>query len=232
MFINHVLEIELKTDSMKQNFVIPFLFFGLLQLSITISSAQDSAVRPVPPAAQAQVKVTDPSLSGQYREMLMRSRTQEGYKLVNPTRLTNLWNNTMDTLRAERRKRMDAEQKLSAGLQSVNGLKDSLERSKEMLDKSEAMVDQMSLLGIPVNKTVYNSIMWGAVLLLTLAVVILVFQTARYRREAVYRVKLFEELSAEYQTHKIKANEREKKLARELQDERNKLDELTNRDKL
>lgn len=167
-------------------------------------------------------------LPTQYNDMLMRSRTQEGYKVINPNRLTALWKNTMDTLNTERKKRMEAEKKLTAALHSSSSMRDSLDRHQEVLDQTQDRINEISFLGIPVDKSLYNSIMWGAVVILLLAVVISVFQSSRYRKEATYRIKLFEELSGEFQTYKTKANEREKKLARELQDERNKLDELLN----
>jgi hypothetical protein len=40
---------------------------------------------------------------------------------------------------------------------------------------------------------------------------------------------LYNELDEEYKAYKVKSNEKEKKLARELQTERNKLDELLGR---
>ncbi|MGX5687329.1 hypothetical protein [Arcticibacter tournemirensis] len=214
---------------MTRNFAVPLFLSVLMLVNVTSLSAQDTTGKRVTPVTQAPVKLADPSLNGQYRDMLMRSRTQEGYKLVNPFRLTTLWKNTMDTLRAEKRKRIEAEQKLSSGMAGMSAMKDSLSKNKESLDQSLEMVNSISLFGIPVEKTVYNLVMWGLVLLLALALTIIVFLMGKYKREASYRIKLFEELSSEFQTYKIKANDREKKLARELQDERNKLDELSNR---
>ncbi len=216
---------------MARNFVLHlFLTASLLSVYHNSSSAQDTTANKAPLVVKMPAKIADPSLNGQYRDMLMRSRTQEGYKLINPYRLTTLWNNTLDSLNTEKRKRIEAEQKLSRGIKSINSIKDSLSQNQATLDQSKTLVNQISLFGIPIDKSVYNYVMGGVVIVLILALLILLFQSSRYRKEAVYRVKLFEELSGEFQTYKIKANEREKKLARELQDERNKLDDLTNRD--
>ena len=46
---------------------------------------------------------------------------------------------------------------------------------------------------------------------------------------AKYRTELYDEISNEYQSYKSRTNEKEKKLARELQDERNKLEEYKTR---
>ena len=48
------------------------------------------------------------------------------------------------------------------------------------------------------------------------------------KKEATYRIGLFDDLSKEFQSHKLKSNEKEKKLSRELQTERNRLEELLN----
>ena len=54
---------------------------------------------------------------------------------------------------------------------------------------------------------------------------IVIARSGLHSREATYRTKLYTELEEEYKTFKAKANEKEKKLARELQTERNKLDD-------
>ena len=61
------------------------------------------------------------------------------------------------------------------------------------------------------------------------SLIVVISRSAAYRREAKHRTELYSELEEEYKTFKTKANDKEKKLARELQTERNKLDELLGR---
>lgn len=158
----------------------------------------------------------------------MRSRTQEGYKLVNPFRLTNLWKNTMDSLRAEKKARREAQAKLSNSAGSIQAMTDSLQKNQQELEKSMTEINSIFILGMPVAKSLYNTIMWGLVIILGIALAAITMLMGKHKNEANYRIKLFEELTAEFQSYKAKANEREKKLARELQDERNKLDDMNN----
>lgn len=176
--------------------------------------------------AQDTTKVANQTLNMQYTEMLRKSRNMDGYKLINPNRLSAFWKSTADTLRKERRSLAEARTKVNTLSSSLESLKDNLSSNEKELAESTTKVNQVSFLGFPMDKATYNMIMWGAVILLAIALTICVIQSTRARIEARYRVKLFEELSTEFQTYKVKANEREKKLARELQDERNKLDEL------
>ena len=68
--------------------------------------------------------------------------------------------------------------------------------------------------------------MWGLVVILVVVAVVLISRSAVYRNEAKYRTQLYTEIEEDFKNYKVKANEKEKKLARELQTERNKLDEL------
>lgn len=176
--------------------------------------------------AQDTTRVENPTLQYQYSDMLRKSRNMDGYKLVNPNRLNNFWRSANDTLRKERRMLSEAQAKLNTLSSSVGTLKNSLSSNEQALAESTAKLNQVSFLGVPIEKSTYNLIMWGAVLILGIALLVTIFQSLGARKEARYRTQLFEELTNEFQTYKVKANEREKKLARELQDERNKLDDL------
>ena len=91
------------------------------------------------------------------------------------------------------------------------------------------MVDEISMLGISINKGTYNWIMWGLVLFLGAAFAFILFQSFSLRKEARYRSNLYSDLSEEFQAYKTKCNDKEKKLARELQTEKNRIDELLRR---
>ena len=71
--------------------------------------------------------------------------------------------------------------------------------------------------------------MWGLVVFFGVIAFAVIARSAGYRREATYRTQLYTELEEEFKTFKTKANDKEKKLARELQTERNKLDDLLGR---
>lgn len=232
--------VSFKPDDMKLKNYSSILFAALL-FSSSVAFAQDSThhgatAKPIASAATTTQPIAsrppvDQSLQGQYQEMLMRSRSQEGYKLVNPYRLTTLWKNTMDTLSKERKLRKEAQGKLNGSASSIQAMTDSLAKNQTALEHSLTEINSIYILGMPVAKTAYNTIMWGLVILLAVAVAVIAAMMGKYKHEASYRIKLFEELQEEFQTYKSKANEREKKLARELQDERNKLDDLLNGNK-
>jgi hypothetical protein len=195
--------------------LIPIL---LLFTAVTSSSAQDS------------LATVDKSLAGQYREIIQKSKNNaQGFKIVNPARLSSFNKSFSDSLRQTRRNLTEAQNKIAAQSKTISSLQGDVSTKDKSLAESRARVDDISLLGISVSKSTYNWIMWGLVILLGAGFAFVLFQSGGYRKEARYRIKLFSELSDEFQQFKTKSNDKEKRLARELQTEKNRVDELLKR---
>ncbi|MFD0793340.1 hypothetical protein ACFQZX_06900 [Mucilaginibacter litoreus] len=174
----------------------------------------------VPPAPKPEA---DKSLRGQYKYLLTKV-----YNYQQPL-VAALFKNYTDTLNATRKQLKQAQETLAKQTKAIDTLKASASSKDQSLAESQAKVDEVSLLGIPLTKATYNWIMWGLVIGFGVIAIIVIARSGTYSREAKYRVKLYNELDEEYRNYKAKANEKEKKLARELQTERNKLDELMGR---
>ncbi len=168
----------------------------------------------------------DPSLLGQYQLILNKSKTLNGYKLINPNRLSQFFQSVKDTLRTERKELSLANQKIAGLQKGVSGLKSEMAGTETSLAATNAKMDEISFLGVSFSKSNYNITVWTIILILALLLTLVFFRSAKNVNEAKYRTGLYNEVSQEYQAYKTKANEKEKKLARELQDERNRLEEL------
>ena len=182
--------------------------------------------------AQQSAKDTvnaDPSLRGQYQSILSKSKNLNGFKVVNPARLNTFWKNVNDTLRAERKQLPALRKQIAEEQKTIADLRAQLSGKESALNSSKQKLDEISFMGISFSKGSYNTMVWTIILMLALALIIIIVRSAKLLHEAKYRSSLYEEISAEYQSYKVKANEKEKKLARELQDERNKLDEYKSR---
>ena len=207
------------------NRILPLLIFLFLAASIGQSTAQ--IVKKADTLQKA--RVIDPSLKGQYESLLYRSKSYYGAKLIVPGRLTAFYQNVADSIRKERAGSKNAFIKIREQAKTIDTLNSQIKGNESSLANSNAKLDQISFLGIPFSKSAYNTIVWSIIIVLALALAFVVIRSAKNISEAKYRTELYDEVSKEYQTFKVKANEKEKKLARELQDERNKLDELKNR---
>ena len=175
------------------------------------------------------VKNTDFSLNGQYQFMLSRSKSINGYKLINPVRLSGVWKSASDTLNKERIELKTAKAKLAEQEKTISGLQSEINGQQNTLSTSNAKMDEISFLGMAFEKSTYHIIVWSIILVLGLALLIVIVRSAKNIMEAKHRTQLYDEISAEYQAFKGKSNEQQRKLARELQDERNIVEELKNR---
>jgi hypothetical protein len=207
------------------NRILPLLIFIFLG-TLTVQSTAQIVKRT---DTLQKVRVVDPSLKGQYESLLYRSKSYYGAKLIVPGRLTAFYQNVADSIRKERAGSKNALLKIKQQAKTIDTLNSQIKGNESSLASSNAKLDEISFLGIPFSKSAYNTIVWSIIIVLALALAFVVIRSAKNISEAKYRTELYEEVSKEYQTFKVKANEKEKKLARELQDERNKLDELKNR---
>ncbi|MDB5087415.1 MAG: hypothetical protein JWR09_1409 [Mucilaginibacter sp.] len=175
------------------------------------------------PTKEDTILMRDKSISGQYKYLLTKT-----YHIQEPF-ITSFYKNLKDTINVERRKRQEAETKLAAQTKTTGDLQTNVAEKEKSLAQSNARVNSVNFLGIYIDKSVYNLIMWGLVIALGATAAIVIARSGSHSREARYRINLYNELEEEFKTYKAKANEKEKKLARELQTERNKVDELMGR---
>ena len=176
---------------------------------------------PAKPDSNAPATTTDKSLKGQYVYLLTKL-----YHYQQPFAYA-FWKNASDTIKLYRQIQKAANGKITLQNKVIDSLKSEITGKDEALS---AKVEEVNLVGIQKSLLVYNLIVWGLVIAFALTALIVISSSASFRNEAKYRTNLYGELEDEFKAFKSKANEREKKLARELQTERNKLDELLGRD--
>ncbi|GAA4095658.1 hypothetical protein [Mucilaginibacter panaciglaebae] len=193
--------------------------------SIKKAASTSSTVATTTPVTQADTQPAatapkvDKSLYGQYQYLLTKV-----YNYQRPF-VDAIWKNYTDTLRGVHNQLKAANDKITEQAKTITGLQADVAAKEQALTQT----DSISFLGIDLTKSSYNLIMWGLVLVIGAIAAIVIARTGSSRKEAIYRITLYNELEEEFKTFKAKANEKEKKLARELQTERNKLDELTGR---
>lgn len=166
-----------------------------------------------------QPVVIDKSLNAQYQDLLTKV-----YGYQKPF-VSALWKNVTDTLNSGRRKLIEAKATIAKQTQIITQQQIDITTKDETIATS----DTIDVFGISAAKTTYNLVMWGLVIVAVAIAAIVIARSGSNKREATYRTQLYNELEEEFKTYKAKANEKEKKLARELQTERNKVDELMGR---
>jgi preprotein translocase subunit SecF len=165
-------------------------------------------------------------LKDRYQVMKTNSQTYEDYKVIKEFILDGFWKIAVDTINRK-------ETQLAAVRQKVTDLQAELATSHQQLAEQKASVEgitfdseHISVLGVHFGK--------GMFLLITLVVVaalvtIIVGVTARLKMlqaSVKDKAQVADSLTHEFEEYKRKALERQTKLSRELQNERNKLVEL------
>lgn len=84
----------------------------------------------------------------------------------------------------------------------------------------------ISVLGIDFTKTFFTSMVGILLLLAALAVAVIVYYMKVMRRELAEKEDLANTINHEFEEYRRRAMEKQTKLSRELQNERNKLQEL------
>lgn len=157
-----------------------------------------------------------------FSNLIENSNDYQGYKVVDYNELVNLKNKTaqyFSTLSDEivtQRNTIDQQQ------DQIAQLREDLENTKQELERVNAEKDAITFLGMPFSKGSYMSLMWGIIGLLVLALLFFIY---RYKQSHAHTVEARNKLHStekEFDAYREKALEKEQRLGRQLQDERNK----------
>lgn len=197
---------------------------------ITLPKTNSTKILPLNPGQTAQPRQavaapvavsTDKSLGGQYQFIIGKV-----FSYQRPM-IDVFYKSVQDSLRIQHGALAAIKAKLAAQTKTLTALQTDVNSKEESLNTTNAQVNSINFLGTPVAKTTYNTIMWGLVIVFGILAATVIFLSGSARREAHYRTKLYNELEEEYKGYKTKANDKEKKLSRDLQTVRNKLEEIT-----
>ena len=162
------------------------------------------------------------TIESQFDYMYKKSPKWEDYRSVKTNNLFKFKNNVIDSLKQARKIYAESQNVVSAQKTEIDSLNVKLEATKGNLMAVTEEKDSIKLLGIPMSKTGYNTILWTIIAALT---GLLLFFIGKFKRSNTITVdakKAKAEIEEEYESHRQRSIEREQKLRRELQDELNK----------
>jgi cell division protein FtsL len=160
-------------------------------------------------------QVPDTSLAKQYEEVVIKSGSYKVYKNIRKTKIEQLWKNVTDSLQKEKKIAADSKAQLQKGLAEIPLLQAEIQELKS----SNSPLKKLSNVNT-------STILWILVILFGAGMVFVIYRSRSTVQEVKDQQERYEELSIEFREYKSKAAEKERKLARELQDERNLVDEL------
>ena len=110
--------------------------------------------------------------------------------------------------------------------ETVKGLKSELSSSKNKLTEIQNQKDEILFLGFSFTKSNYQIMAWSIIILLILLVLFLIFQYKRSHLLTKEAKQSLKNLDADYENYKRVSLEKQQKLGRQLQDEKNKNQKL------
>ncbi|RXG15540.1 hypothetical protein DSM03_102229 [Leeuwenhoekiella aestuarii] len=188
--------------------------FILLLFVIAGANAQDD-----------QNQTTEPkvnTISQQFENLLENSNNYQDYKVVKQNSLLKLKSNAADSISGLKEQINTLQEQINSQQAKVSELNNSLEETENTLENTRAEKDSIFFLGIPMSKGGYMGMMWGIVAVLALALIFFIFRFKGSNAHTQEARKKLADVETEYEEYRKKALEKEQKMGRLLQDERNK----------
>jgi hypothetical protein len=177
------------------------------------------------PGAEALAK-DNKTLHERYVILKEKSQTFKDYKVIKETVFDGMWVVISDSLKASKRNMNQAKLSIAALDSSLAKIKIQLQEKQDSMKEVEHASTHITILGIDFKKSVFGTMIAIVLLGLLAFIGVLIARLKVIHKSYREKADTVEEISHEYEDFKRKAMEKQTKLSRELQDERNKLQQM------
>lgn len=177
------------------------------------------------PAAKA-VEAGQATLNERFELMKDGSQTYESYKVIKANILDQFWKMTMDSLIKEKQNFAAARAEITAMQSKVKSTLDSLQTERASIQDVVFDSEHINVIGIPFGKSIFLILVAAIVGGLIFFSVGLVTRMKMLNSLVKEKTLIADSITNEFEDFKKRAMEKQTKLSRELQNERNKLQEL------
>ena len=162
------------------------------------------------------------SIDNQFDKIYKKATNYKNYIVILKEQYLNLKSNVLDSLKDSKRLVLEIENRLHTKNSTLKKTKEQLVSAEFNLKEVIQKANSMTFMGVQLNKTSYNLLLWLLIIFLTSTSVyfILKFKKSMTITKEAQRVLLENEKALEI--HQKKSLVREQKLRRQLQDEINK----------
>lgn len=188
-----------------------FLLFFLLS-SVSLFSQEEE---PSPTLEQG-------NLEGQFDYLYKKSGKYQEYKVVKITSFNKLKANVLDSLQLLNKQIVESDKVIKSQLDEIKSLKDNLKTTNDNLIEITNEKDKITGFGIPMTKSLYNTIMYALIFGLLGLLLFFIYRFNESNKVTKLAQKNLAETEEEFENYKRVSIEREQKVRRELQDELNK----------
>mgnify|MGYP001161044437 FL=1 len=172
--------------------------------------------------AQTDSLKTDTPIQDEFTSLIKESNNYQGYKVVDYDKLIELRNTTRSYITELKEEIVVQKNTVDQQNDEIQQLKADLDSTQQDLQRVTEEKDALMFLGMPFSKGGYKAMMWGIVGALVVILLIIFFRYKSSHAATKDAQQKLDETEKEFDTYRSKALEKEQRLGRMLQDERNK----------
>ena len=166
------------------------------------------------------------TLRERYLVMKTKSQNYQDYKVIKENLLDAWWKIVIDSVQAKQAAIRAANANVVKLQNEVNENKQALAAKEASMQEVEYASSHIKVLGINFDKGFFAGMVGVIILGLALTIAVVLYMLKAIRNTLKEKADLANAISSEYEEYKRKAMDKQTKLSRELQNERNKLMEL------
>jgi len=175
--------------------------------------------------AQDSISKTNP-IQQEFQELIESSNNYQEYKVVNYDDLIDLRDNTNDYIQELKDQITVGKNTADQQEEEIANLEGELKTTQQNLQKVTEEKDNIVFLGMPLTKGTYMAMMWGIVAILILALLFFIYKFKNSNAVTKEAKKRLDDTERDFDDYKKKALEKEQRLGRLLQDEKNKVNRM------
>ncbi len=166
------------------------------------------------------------TLQEQFNDIYKNSESYNEYKVIKGTRLKSFWKVVDDSLNLYRAGIGEKAAMMQNQIKKNKALQARIEELEASLESSTYNTDRITIFGISLKKNVYNWIVWLLIAGLTVVTFYALSGILLLKRTSNARKKESNDLVEEFEEYRKKSYDAKIKMGRELQDERNLVEDL------
>jgi len=188
------------------------IFLALITFSFFICTSHAQEV------SEETGSLNSGTISSQFDYLNQISNNFQEYKVVKKTNLDKIKSNVLDSLSVFEKDLIAIQQTVKGQEEKINQLESQVASTQIELEDALQARDSFFFLGIPIHKSLYNTIMWAIVAGLLSAFLFFLYKFSSSHKVIKTARKNLEETVEEFEQHRKNTLDRERKLKRELVD--------------
>lgn len=190
----------------------------LVACLVLLTMANTMTAQTTPETAQGPQTVDE-----QFSDILRTSNNYQEFKVIKKVRLNRLQANIKQRIDGLQQEITSLKGDIEKQQATIENLTASLSDTQNTLEATNKEKDSINFFGSQMSKGSYQTMMWSIAGILLLGLLLFIYKynsSNSITREARHKL---DEVETEFEEYRKKALEKEQKLGRQLQDERNKL---------